>query len=52
MSWAQLPSPTAEDKANCAKLPANLMLSGDPAFQTKVPSEPVAEGGVRPACPP
>jgi len=44
VSWAQLPSPTAEDKANCAKLPANLMLSGDSSATTTLPAEPVPEG--------
>jgi len=48
VSWAQLPTPTADDKANCAKLPASLMLSGDPSAQVAVPSEPVADGEEEP----
>jgi len=44
VSWGQLPTPTAEDKANCAKLAANLALTGDPAALTTIPAEPVAEG--------
>jgi len=48
VSWAQLPTPTTEDKANCAKLAANLMLTGDPAAQTAIPSEPVPEGEEEP----
>ena len=47
VSWAQLPSPTAEDMANCMKLPATLMLSGDVSAKTPLPAEPVAEGGAR-----
>ncbi|KAL3908030.1 MAG: hypothetical protein SGPRY_009953 [Prymnesium sp.] len=33
VSWAQLPTPTAADQANCAKLP-NMLLTGDPSSQT------------------
>mmetsp|Transcript_49949 Transcript_49949/g.124200 ORF Transcript_49949/g.124200 Transcript_49949/m.124200 type:complete len:271 (+) Transcript_49949:26-838(+) len=43
VSWAQLPTPTAEEKANCAKLPSNQLLTGDPSFQIAVPSEPAAD---------
>jgi len=51
VEWGQLKMPTDEERANCAKLSANLMLTGNPAEQTAIPTEPVGEDAEEPAEP-
>jgi len=52
VSWGQLPPPTAEAKALCAKLPNGLPFKGDISHAYTIPMDPVPEGDEPPEEPP
>ena len=51
VSWGQLPAPTAETKAFCAKLPSGLPFKGDISHAYTIPADPLPEGGAGDALP-
>lgn len=48
VSWAQLPTPTAETISTCAMLPAGLLLTGNISHVYQLPAPPQASGEEEP----